>query len=220
MLSSFAPWCAETCIRASERESKKPHQGFAGHNLILHRGVAWSKSTLALGLPEWAGKTASGPAVAANNGNTKTVVACFVKGAALGAVTALAVGAVAVIAAPVVGATAVTVGLGVLAVAGAASLGANVGIDISKRNWAGVAYDAGSLAGGLAAGFGSGAGTAKAIDPNATPGWSPQSWGAQAYDSSKGTFGQFMGTGPTQASAGLANGAGGFLSSLFGAGCR
>ena len=27
-------------------------------------------------------------------------------------------------------------------------------------------------------------------------------------------------TGPTQASAGLANGAGGFLGSLFGAGCR
>ena len=68
MLSSFAPWCAETCISASERESQKPHQGFAGQNLIPHRGIAWSKSTLALGLPEWAGKTASGPAVAANNG--------------------------------------------------------------------------------------------------------------------------------------------------------
>ena len=67
MLSSFAPWCAETCISASERESQKPHQGFAGQNLIPHRGIAWSKSTLALGLPEWAGKTASGPAVAANN---------------------------------------------------------------------------------------------------------------------------------------------------------
>ena len=68
MLSSIAPWCAETCISASDRESKKPHQGFAGHNLILHRGIEWSKSTLALGLPEWAGKTVSGPAVAANNG--------------------------------------------------------------------------------------------------------------------------------------------------------
>jgi len=68
MLSSFAPWCAETCISASERESQKPHQGFAGQNPIPHRGIAWSKSTLALGLPEWAGKTASGPAVAANNG--------------------------------------------------------------------------------------------------------------------------------------------------------
>jgi hypothetical protein len=67
MLSSFAPWCAETCISASERESQKPHQGFAGQNPIPHRGIAWSKSTLALGLPEWAGKTASGPAVAANN---------------------------------------------------------------------------------------------------------------------------------------------------------
>ena len=68
MLSSFAPWCAETCISASDRESKKPHQGFAGQNLILHRGIEWSKSTLALGLPEWAGKTVLGPAAAANNG--------------------------------------------------------------------------------------------------------------------------------------------------------
>jgi len=67
MLSSFAPWCAETCISASEGESQKPHQGFAGQNPILHRGIEWSKSTFALGLPEWAGKTASGPAVAANN---------------------------------------------------------------------------------------------------------------------------------------------------------
>jgi len=67
MLSSFAPWCAETCISASERESQKPHQGFAGQKPTLHRGVEWSKSTLALGLPEWAGKTVSGPAVAANN---------------------------------------------------------------------------------------------------------------------------------------------------------
>ena len=69
MLSSFAPWCAETCISASEGESQKPHQGFAGQNPILHRGIEWSKSTFALGLPEWAGKTASGPAVAANNGS-------------------------------------------------------------------------------------------------------------------------------------------------------
>jgi hypothetical protein len=67
MLSSFAPWCAETCISASAGESQKLHQGFAGQNPILHRGVEWSKSTNALGLPEWAGKTASGPAVAANN---------------------------------------------------------------------------------------------------------------------------------------------------------
>ena len=73
MLSSFAPWCAETCISASERESQKPHQGFAGQNPIPHRGIAWSKSTLALGLPEWAGKTALGPAVAANNGTGFTL---------------------------------------------------------------------------------------------------------------------------------------------------
>ncbi len=68
MLSTFAPWCAETCISASAGENQKPHQGFAGQNLILRQGMEWSKSTLALGLLEWSGKTASGPAVAANNG--------------------------------------------------------------------------------------------------------------------------------------------------------
>src|SRR5208282_2294226 len=54
-------------ISASECEGEKSHRGFAGQNLILHRGIEWSKSTLALGLPEWSGKTASGPVVAANN---------------------------------------------------------------------------------------------------------------------------------------------------------
>lgn len=73
MLSGFASWCTETCIGASEGESQKPHQGFAGHNLRLHRGIEWSKSTLALGLPEWAGKTVSGPAVAANNGTNNPI---------------------------------------------------------------------------------------------------------------------------------------------------
>jgi len=83
MLSSFAPWCAERCISASEGESQKPHQGFAGQNLILHRGIEWSKSTIALGLPEWAGKTASGPAVAANNGPVVLKNPCQVQGRAL-----------------------------------------------------------------------------------------------------------------------------------------
>jgi len=145
---------------------------------------------------------------------------CFVKGIVAGAATALVVGAVATVAAPVVGATAVTVGLGVLAVAGAASLGWTASHDISNRNWAGVAYDAGSVVGGFATGIAAGPRVATAIDPNATPGWSRQSWSAQAYDSSKGSFGDWMGTGPTHASAGVSTGTGGWLSSLFGAGCH
>ena len=69
----------------------------------------------------------------------------------------------AVVAAPVVGATAVTVGLGVLAVAGTASLGWTASHDISNHNWAGVAYDAGSVVGGLAAGIAGGPTVATAI---------------------------------------------------------
>jgi hypothetical protein len=120
------------------------------------------------------------------------------------------------VAAPVVGAIAVTVGLGALAVAGTASLEWNASHDISNHNWAGVAYDAGSLVGGLAAGIAGGPTVATAIDPGATPGWSPQSWSAQAFDSSKGSRGDWMGSGPTHASAGVSTGGGGWLSSVFG----
>jgi hypothetical protein len=153
-------------------------------------------------------------------GGAPSKTGCFVKGVVAGAATALVVGAVAIVAAPVVGATAVTVGLGALAVAGTASLGWTASHDISNHNWAGVAYDAGSLVGGLATGIAGGPRVATAIDPNATPGWSPQSWSAQAYDSSKGSFGDWMGSGPTHASAGVSTSAGGWLSSLFGAGCH
>jgi hypothetical protein len=46
--SAFGPWCAETCIGASESEGKKPHQGVAGKNPALHPGIVWSNSTNAL----------------------------------------------------------------------------------------------------------------------------------------------------------------------------
>jgi RHS repeat-associated protein len=48
--SAFGPWCAETCISASECEGKKPHQGVASKNPALHQGITWSNSTVALGL--------------------------------------------------------------------------------------------------------------------------------------------------------------------------
>ena len=50
MLSAFAPWSADECIRAFESEGKKPHQGVAPQNLALHQGLVWSNSTSALGL--------------------------------------------------------------------------------------------------------------------------------------------------------------------------
>ena len=137
-----------------------------------------------------------------------------------GAATAVAVGVIATVAAPVVGATAVTIGLGALAVAGTAAIVGTSAADISNHNWGGLAYNAGTAVGGLAGGFAGGARTATAIDPNATPGWSPSSWSAQAYDPSQGFLGSWFGTGPTQAAAGLANSGGGWLASLFGAGCR
>lgn len=132
----------------------------------------------------------------------------------------MAVGVIAVVAAPVVGATAVTIGLGALALAGTAALGETSAVDIQNHNWGGVAYNAGTVVGGLTAGFAGGARTATAIDPNASPGWSRASWKAQAYDRSKGSPLDWFGTGPTHAAAGLANSGGGFLSSLLGAGCR
>ena len=50
MFSAFGPWCAETCISASECEGEKPHQGVAGKNPALHQGIVWCNSTTALGL--------------------------------------------------------------------------------------------------------------------------------------------------------------------------
>jgi hypothetical protein len=176
----------------------------------------------ALGLPTI--EDVSGPIFDASQGgapsNAGHIAGCFSKGLVAGAATAVAVGVVAAVAAPVIGATAVTVGLGALAVAGTAALVGTSGADIYNRNWGGLAYNAGTVVGGLAGGFAGGARTATAIDPNATPGYSPSSWKAQAYDPSQGSLGSWFGSGPTHASAGLANSGGGFLSSLLGAGCR
>ncbi len=50
MLSSFVPWCAETCISAHESRGKKPHQGVATKKSALFLGHELSNSTTALGL--------------------------------------------------------------------------------------------------------------------------------------------------------------------------
>jgi RHS repeat-associated protein len=50
MLSSFVPWCAETCISAHESEGKKPHQGVATKKSAHFLGHEVCNSTTALGL--------------------------------------------------------------------------------------------------------------------------------------------------------------------------
>jgi len=195
---TFSAWIPGDCVSATDDSG----EGSSG----CDPGYSSTVTFLGDGIP--------GPAAA------PSTAGCFVKGVVAGAATALVVAAVATVAAPVVGATAVTVGLAAVAVAGAASLGWTARQDIRNNNWAGVAYDAGSLVGGFATGTAVGPRVATAIDPNATPGWSPQSWWAQRYRPSRGSVGDFMGSGPTHASGGASTGAGGWLSSLFGAGCH
>jgi hypothetical protein len=127
--------------------------------------------------------------IAPNNG----VVGCLVKGAVVGAVGAVAVGALAVgavtIGAPVALVTGV---LGAVAVVGGVALGLDVSQQVSAGNWAGVAYDAGSVAGGAAVGLAGGGALANGIKSGATSGWSPASWIAQRFNPSLGSFGQWL----------------------------
>lgn len=141
---------------------------------------------------------ASAFGIAPNN-----VLPCFVKGAAVGAVGAVAVGALAVgavsVGAPVAAVTGV---LGVLAVAGGAALGYDTIGQIRSGNWAGVAYNAGSVAGGAAVGGAGGRSIAQGINGAASPAWSWASDLAQRYNPSLGSIGNWLGTGPNPGSAG------------------
>jgi hypothetical protein len=69
MNSAFRSAIPDLSLAAIGQLSGNSRLGFANRNPALHRGIEWSKSTLALGLLEWSGKTASGPVVAANNGS-------------------------------------------------------------------------------------------------------------------------------------------------------
>ena len=73
MDSAFSTAIPDSSLAAIGQLSENSRLGFARKNPALHRGIEWSKSTLALGLVEWSGKTASGPAVAANNNTHKTL---------------------------------------------------------------------------------------------------------------------------------------------------
>ena len=50
MFSAFVPWCAETCVEARTDKGEKTHQGVSSKNPAPYQGIAWSKSTTALGL--------------------------------------------------------------------------------------------------------------------------------------------------------------------------
>jgi hypothetical protein len=76
-------------------------------------------------------------------------------------------------------------------------------------NAAGAAYDVGSIAGGAAVGTMGGLSAANAIKPGATWGWSPASWVAQRFRPGLGSPGQWLGKGPTGASAGMSAAMGG-----------
>ena len=65
---AFSTAIPNPSLAAIAQLSENSRLGFASRNTTLHQGIEWSKSTLALGLPEWSGKTASDPVVAANNG--------------------------------------------------------------------------------------------------------------------------------------------------------
>ena len=121
----------------------------------------------------------------------------------LGAVGAVAVGALAVGAVTIGAPVAVVTGaLGVLAVAGGAALGYDVVGQIKSGNWAGVAYDVGSVAGCAAAGGAGGRAIAQGINGVASPAWSWASDLAQRYNPNLGSVGQWLGTGPNPGSAG------------------
>ncbi len=68
MDSAFSIAIPDSSLAAIGQLSENSRLGFASRNPALHRGIEWSKSTLALGLPEWSGKTASDHVVTGNNG--------------------------------------------------------------------------------------------------------------------------------------------------------
>jgi hypothetical protein len=145
---------------------------------------------------------------------------CFAKGAAVGAVGAVVVGAVAV-GAVVLGApvAAVTVGLGVLAVAGGTILGIDVAANIRNRNWSGLAYNVGSVLGGAAVGGAGGRTLAESVNGVPSRPWSWRSDHAQHYDPKLGSAQEWLGTGPNPGSAGFSAAAGGAGGAALADGC-
>jgi len=139
-------------------------------------------------------------------GGAAQIVGCLVKGAVAGAVGAAVVVGAATVAVTVGGASAavVTGVLGVAGVVGGVVAGGNALVQAYRGNWTGVAYSGGSFLGGGIVGVPLGGRIANAIRPPASSGWSiPGNW-AMRFRSSLGSVRQWLGTGPTKASAGMA----------------
>jgi hypothetical protein len=134
----------------------------------------------------------------------KHVIECLAKGAVVGAVVAVGVGALAVgavlVGAPVAAVTAV---LGVVGSAGLAATGVTAGMQISNGNYAGAAFSVGSIAGGVAiGGAGGGRALAEGINGVPSPPWSLGSDAAQTgYNPGLGPVSGWLATGPNPGSA-------------------
>jgi RHS repeat-associated protein len=151
-------------------------------------------------------------------------LACFFRGAVVGAGATVAVGGLAIAAA--------TVGVPAAVVSGALLLGGGIGgyftlrntvTDVAGGNYAAAAYDVGSLVGGGTAGSMMGGAVGDSINPPATRGWSPARDLGNFYKPSLGPVPGWLSTGPDQGAAAGATTASGsalsqFLSSLRG-GC-
>jgi RHS repeat-associated protein len=134
----------------------------------------------------------------------QTAAGCFIKGAGVGALGSILIGAAAVgvvtLGAPV---AAVTLGLGALAIIGGIGTGINVSQAVRTGNWDQVAYDVGGVAGGAAVGGAGGRAIAEGINGVPSPPWS---WGSdisQGYQPQMGNLWQWLGTGPNPGSAGF-----------------
>lgn len=147
-----------------------------------------------------------------NNGQTASKIgSCLVKGVVVGAAGALIVGGVAIGAAALgVPAAVVTGGLLLTGAVGGYFTGKSVINNVQSGNYAGLAYDVGSVGGGFLAGSGIGGRVGDAINPPATRGWSFGRDIQNRFDRSKGSVGNWLATGPD---AGAAAGATGFSGS-------
>ena len=136
--------------------------------------------------------------------SASSAASCFFKGAAVGAVGALVVGAVAVGAAAVAPVAVVTVGLGAVAVVGITALAWDSGWNIANGNWDGLAYNLGSAVGAIVVGGFGGRAIAEGINGVPSPPWSWNSDVGDMYDPNfpGGSVGRWFGKGPNPASAG------------------
>ena len=138
---------------------------------------------------------------------------CFFKGAAWGALGAVAVG-VAATALAVVGVPAaiITTALAVGAAAGAVTFGVDTTMSVQNSNWDHVAYNLGGVIGGAATGAAGGRLVAEGVNGVKSPPWSWSSDKSQIYDPNypNGSLGQWWGTGPNPGSAAGSMAAGGY----------